>query len=155
MVHNFVKYLVQTRLHLWDIKRTNFKPEKCLDDLLEICYFYISQTKSSLDKIFYKVVYYYIIYMFVFWGEFIWLFCRDLHGFSWSCGLHKICSQLTHLLVMMLRNANKYSGIATRDDIGYRFTRLFVISPSPPLPTWPPDPTLLLGMLTSNSSRVS
>jgi len=31
--------------------------------LLEICYFYISQTKSSLDKIFYKVVYHHIICM--------------------------------------------------------------------------------------------
>ena len=31
--------------------------------LLEICYFYILQTKPSLDKIFYKIVYHYIIYM--------------------------------------------------------------------------------------------
>ena len=52
MIHNIVKYLVQTRLHLWNIKTTNFKPESCPDDLLEICYFYISQTKSSLDNIF-------------------------------------------------------------------------------------------------------
>ena len=44
MIHNLVKYLVQTRLRL-------------------CCYFYISQTKSSLDKIFYKVVYHHIIYM--------------------------------------------------------------------------------------------
>jgi len=48
MIHN---------LGLRDIKITNFKPRSCLDDLLEICYFYISQTKSSLDKIFYKIVY--------------------------------------------------------------------------------------------------
>ena len=59
MVHNLVKYFVQTRLRLrlLDIKRINFKPESCPNDLLEICYFYISQTKSSLNKIFYKVVY--------------------------------------------------------------------------------------------------
>ena len=63
MVHNHVKYLVQTRLRLRDIKRSNFKPGSCPDDLLEIYYFYISQTKSSLDKIFYKVVYHHIIYI--------------------------------------------------------------------------------------------
>ena len=55
MIHNLIKYLVQTRLYLWDIKIRNFKPESCPNDLLEICYFYISQTKSSLDKIFCKL----------------------------------------------------------------------------------------------------
>ena len=38
--------------------------------------------KSSLDKIFYKVVYHHIIYMCDFFGEFRRLFCRGLHGFS-------------------------------------------------------------------------
>ena len=88
IIHNLVKYFVQTRLCLWDIKRTNFKPGSCPDDLLEICYFYISQTKLSLDKIFYKFVYHHIIYMCDFFGEFRRLFCRGLHGFSRSCGLH-------------------------------------------------------------------
>ena len=46
MIHNLKKYHIQTQLRLWDIKITNFH------DLLEICYFYISQTKSSLDKMF-------------------------------------------------------------------------------------------------------
>ena len=69
MIHNLLKYLVQTRLRLWDIKIT-------------ICYFYISQTKSNLDKIFYKVVYHHIIYMCDFFSEFRWLFCRGLYGFS-------------------------------------------------------------------------
>ena len=82
MIYNLIKYLVQTQFRLWDIKITNFKPERCLGDLLEICYFYISQTKSSLDKIFYKVVYHHIIYMCNFFGEFKWLFCRSLNGFS-------------------------------------------------------------------------
>jgi hypothetical protein len=82
MIHNLVKYLVQTRLRLLDIKITNFKPESCPDNLLEICYFYISQTKSSLDKIFYKVVYHHIIYICDFFGEFRRLFCHGLHGFS-------------------------------------------------------------------------
>ena len=82
MIHNLIKYLVQTRLRLWDIKITNFKPESCPDDLLEICYFYISQTKSSLNKIFYKVVYHHIIYMYDFFGEFRQFFCRGLHKFS-------------------------------------------------------------------------
>ena len=50
MIHNFVKYLVQTRLRLWNIKIIIFKLESCPDDLLEIYYFYILQTKSSLDK---------------------------------------------------------------------------------------------------------
>ena len=45
----------------------------------EICYFYISQTKSSLDKIFTTLC---IIYMCDFFGEFKRLFCRSLHGFS-------------------------------------------------------------------------
>ena len=68
MIHNLVKYLVQTRLRLWDIKTTNFKLRSCPYDLLEICYFYISQTKSNLDKIFYNVVYHRIIYMCDFFG---------------------------------------------------------------------------------------
>ena len=82
MLYNFVKYLVQTRLHLWDIKITNFKPESCPNDLLEICYFYISQTKSSLDKIFCKIVYHYIIYICDVFDEFRRLFYHGLHGFS-------------------------------------------------------------------------
>ena len=82
MIHNLVKYHIQTWLCLWDIKITNFKPINCPDDLLEICYFYISQTKSSLDRIFYKIVYNHIIYMCNFSCEFRWLFCHGLHGFS-------------------------------------------------------------------------
>ena len=66
MIHNIVKYFVQS----------------CPDDLLEIYYFCISQTKSSLDMIFYKVVYHHIIYMCDFFREFRWLFCRGLHRFS-------------------------------------------------------------------------
>ena len=66
MIHNFVKYLVQTRLHLWDMKITNFKPGSCPDDLLEIYYFHISLKESSLDKIFYKIVYHHIICMYDF-----------------------------------------------------------------------------------------
>jgi hypothetical protein len=50
--------------------------------VLEICYFYISQTKSNLDKIFFKVVYHNVIYMCVFFVEFRWYFCHGLHGFS-------------------------------------------------------------------------
>ena len=33
------------------------------DIMIHIYYFYISQTKSSLEKIFYKIVYHHIIYM--------------------------------------------------------------------------------------------
>ena len=92
MIHNLVKYLVQTWLCLWDIKITTFKPESCLDNLLEICYFCISQTKSSLNKIFYKVVYHHIIYMCDFLVNLDDFFYRGLHGFLRSCGLHLICS---------------------------------------------------------------
>ena len=86
------KNLIQTQLCLWDIKITNFKLENYPDDLLEICYFYMLQTKSSLNKIFYKVVHHHIIYMCNFFDEFRRLFWRGLHGFSRSYGLHYICS---------------------------------------------------------------
>jgi hypothetical protein len=43
---------------------------------------YISQTKSSLDKIFYKVMYHHIIYICDFFGEFRRHFYHGLHGFS-------------------------------------------------------------------------
>ena len=62
MIHNLVKNFVQTRLRL--------------------CYFYISQTKSSLDKIFYKIVYHYIIYMCDFLmnlDDFFVMVCTDFH----------------------------------------------------------------------------
>ena len=48
----------------------------------EICYFYISQTKSSLDKIFYKFVHHYIIYMCDFLvnlDDFFVVICTDFH----------------------------------------------------------------------------
>ena len=82
MILNLIKYLVQTRLRLWDIQIINFKPESCPNDLLEICYFYLSQVKSNLDKTFYKVVYHHIIYMCDIFSEFRQFFCRDLHRFS-------------------------------------------------------------------------
>ena len=50
--------------------------------------------KSSLDNIFYKVVYHHIIYMCDFFWEFKQLFCRSLHEFSRGCGFHHICSYL-------------------------------------------------------------
>jgi hypothetical protein len=58
------KYVVQTRLRLWDIKITNL------------------QTKSSWNKIFYKVMYHHIIYICDFFVEFRWLLCCGLHMFS-------------------------------------------------------------------------
>ena len=45
MIHNFIKYFVQTRLHLWDIKITIFKSESCQDDLLVI---FISHKRSRV-----------------------------------------------------------------------------------------------------------
>ena len=90
MIHNLAKYLIQTQLCLWDIKIINFKPTSCPDDLLEIYYFYISQKKSSLDKIFCKIVYHHIIYMCDFFREFRWLFCHGLHEFLWKFSFHQI-----------------------------------------------------------------
>ena len=69
-------------------KKTNFRPGSCPDNLFEIYYFYISQTKSNLGKILYNIVYHHIIYMCDFFGEFRQLFCSGLHEFSRSFGLH-------------------------------------------------------------------
>ena len=44
--------------------------------------FVYAQTKSSLDKIFYKVVYHHINYICDFFDEFRRLFCHGLHEFS-------------------------------------------------------------------------
>ena len=46
-----------------------------------ICYFYISQTKSSLNKIFYKIVYHHIIYMCDFFMNLDDFFVRVYTGF--------------------------------------------------------------------------
>ena len=67
--------------------------------MLEICYFYISQTKSSLDKIFYKIVCHHIICMCDFFGKFRRLFYRGLHGFSQQAGFHSIRCLLTEYSV--------------------------------------------------------
>ena len=75
-------------------KNNKFQPRKLSDDLLEICYFYISQTKSSLDKIFYKIVCHHIICMCNFFGKFRRLFYRGLHGFSQQAGFHSIRCQV-------------------------------------------------------------
>ena len=81
MLYNLIKYLVQTRLRLWDIKITIFKKENSPNDLLKIYYFYISQIKSCLDKIFYKLVYHHIIYICDFLNKFRWFFYHNLHEF--------------------------------------------------------------------------
>jgi hypothetical protein len=63
------------------------KPKK-LSDLLEIYYFYISQTNLSFDKIFYKVVYLHIISMcdfFVNLDNFFVVVCTSFHK---GCGLY-------------------------------------------------------------------
>ena len=100
MKHNLVKYSVQSWLRLWNIKIINFKPTSCLDDLLEICYFCISQTKLSLDKIFYKIVYHHIIYMcdfFVNLDDFFTVICT---GFHEGRGFHQICSLCVFTLIL-------------------------------------------------------
>jgi len=92
IIHNLVKYFVQIRIRLWDIKITNFKPESCSQDPLEIYYFYISQTNSSLDKIFYKIMYHHIIYMCDFLvnlDNFFAVVCTSFHE---GCGFHQIFS---------------------------------------------------------------
>ena len=89
MIHNFIKYLVQTRLRL-----------------LEICYFYISQTKSSLDKIFYKVVYHHIIYLCDFFFNLDNFFCYDLYGLSRNFSLHQIYPLLLYIFFYNLHRTS-------------------------------------------------
>jgi hypothetical protein len=61
-----------------------------LVNLDEICYFYISQTKSSLDKIFYKIVYHHIIYLCDFLVNLDDFFAVVCTGFHERCGFHLI-----------------------------------------------------------------
>ena len=66
--------------------------ESCPDNLLEICYFYILQTKSSLDKIFYKIVYYHIIYICDFLVNLDVFFVVVYTDFHECYSFHQICS---------------------------------------------------------------
>ena len=115
MIYNLVKYLVQTRLHLWDIKITNLKPESCPDDLLETCYFYISQTKSILNKIFYKVMYHHIIYMYDFFGKFKRLF---LSWFAQTFTKAVVCIDMFLFSSSLLADPNR-----TLEDLYFTYTR--------------------------------
>jgi len=63
MIHNLVKYLVQTRID-------------------------ISQMNSNLDKIFYKIVYNHIIYMCDFLMNLDNFFVMVYTGFYEGCGFH-------------------------------------------------------------------
>ena len=73
MMHNFVKYLVQTRFHLWNIKRTNFKPESCPNDLLEIYYFYLTNEVEFGQDILQDCVSSYHLH--------VWFFLMNLDNF--------------------------------------------------------------------------
>ena len=82
IIHNLVKYLCPNSNSFVRYKNNKFQTRKvCPQYPLEICYFYVSQTNSSLDKIFYKVMYHHIIYMCDLFVEFRRLFCCGLHGF--------------------------------------------------------------------------
>ena len=80
MIHNLVKYPVQTRLRLWDIKITNFN--KSCGQLVGLKFvIFISHKRSRVwTKYFYKIVYHYIICLCDFFREFIWFF---LSWFVW------------------------------------------------------------------------
>ena len=82
MIHNLVTYLFSNSTLFVRYKNNKFLINHLTTFCLEICYFYILQTKTSLDKMFYKVVYHHIIYMFDFFGEFRRLFCLGFHEFS-------------------------------------------------------------------------
>ena len=58
----------------------------------ENCYFYILQTKSSLDKIFYKIVYHHIIYMCDFLVNLNNFFAVTCMGLYENRGFHQICT---------------------------------------------------------------
>ena len=82
MMHNFVKYLVQTRFHLWDIKRTNFKPGSCPNDLLEIYYFYLTNEVEFGQDILQDCVSSYHLHVWFFLmnlDNFFIVVCMDFH----------------------------------------------------------------------------
>ena len=72
------KWRVNKTEHIWWKPQSSWKSvqttAKKSSKFTKKSYFYISQTKSSLDKIFYKVVYHHIIYMCDFCVKFRWLF---------------------------------------------------------------------------------
>ena len=74
MVHNFIKYLIQTRLRLWDIKRTNFFGEFVI---------FISHKRSRVwtkyfTKLFIIISYIYVIFL-VNLDNFFGMVCTDFH----------------------------------------------------------------------------
>jgi len=69
-------------------KNNKFLTDPVIPFWLEICYFYISQTNSNLDKIFYKIVYNHIIYMCDFLVNLDNFFAVVCTGFHEGCGFH-------------------------------------------------------------------
>ena len=76
-------------------KKSSKFTKKLSDDLLEIYYFYISQTKSSLDKIFYKIVYHRISTCVIFLVNLDDFFVVIYINFHENSGLHLIHSLLS------------------------------------------------------------
>ena len=74
MLYNLVKYLVQTRLRLWDIK--------------------ISKISEVWTKYFTKLCIIISSICVIFLVNLDDFFCHSLHEFSRTCDLHKICSYL-------------------------------------------------------------
>ena len=85
MIHNFAKIYSPNSISFVRYKNNKFLINIWTAFWLEFCYFYISQIKSSLDKIFYKIVYHHIIYLCDFFGKFRRLFFCNLHKFSRNC----------------------------------------------------------------------
>ena len=83
MIYNLVKYLVQTRLHLWNIKITNFKPERKMSRwfVRNLLFLYLTNEVEFGQDILQDCVLSYHLYV-DFFGEFRRLFYRGLHGFS-------------------------------------------------------------------------
>ena len=87
MIHNIIKYLVQTRLRLWDIKRTNFKPESCPADLFDnflawnLLFLYLTNEVEFGQDILQSCVSSFHLHVW-FFGEFRRLFYCGLHEFS-------------------------------------------------------------------------
>ena len=99
MIHNLVKYLVQTRLCLWDIKITNFKPESCPDDLLEICYFYISHKWSWVwTRYFARLCIIISSTCVIFLVNLDDFFAVVYTGFYKDCGFHQIRCHITYYI---------------------------------------------------------
>ena len=115
MIHIFVKYSVQTRLRLWDIKITNF---------LKFVIF-ISHKQSWVWRRYFTRLCIIISSTYAIFSWIIWFFCCGLHEFSWRFSFHQICSiyiNPINLLKNHLKNLLQYFHYIYIGHILYPYT---------------------------------